>query len=384
MKQFFYALLFFFLWACGSADSSGEKAIVADLNFTLDTVKIDSKGEILFLNNELRSAVLDDKKRYLYNLNRQTISIEQSDLDKLVLASILPFEEEGPNGLGEYMLGIKLVEENRFLMSGYKKHALFNSSGKKLFSVGPSEIPAFVSNNEEGNVLYPERLPGTTSSYAGVYIAPGNREPEVLFWDIDKKTYRKVKSPILKKSMQYQTDFDDGTTSLFVGGGEYLKVINGKVLLGLFGSSDLSIKEPGKKDFREKTFEDGWIPRDKETVFPEKINDRIMFQELLRESLAEISYNSPFWDESRQVYLRFSYELDYSQEPSPPPGQLLPNPSGAKVYLTVYDGNFNMLRESRVPVLDKAPAHHFAKDGKIWIFENIKDEMGFVRLSFDL
>ena len=383
MKQFFYALLFFFLWACGSADSSGEKAIVADLNFTLDTVKIDSKGEILFLNNELRSAVLDDKKRYLYNLNRQTISIEQIDLDKLALASILPFEEEGPNGLGEYMLGIKLVEENRFLMSGYKKHALFNSSGKKLFSVGPSEIPAFVSNNEEGNVLYPERLPGTTSSYAGVYIAPGNREPEVLFWDIDKKTYRKVKSPILKKSMQYQTDFDDGTTSLFVGGGEYLKVINGKVLLGLFGSSDLSIKEPGEKDFGKKTFEDGWIPRDKETVFPEKINDRIMFQELLRESLAEISYNSPFWDESRQVYLRFSYELEYSQEASPPPGQLLPIPSGAKVYLTIYDGNFNMLRESRVPVLDKAPAHHFAKDGKIWIFENIKDEMGFVRLSFD-
>ncbi|MDO6438187.1 DUF4221 family protein [Cyclobacterium sp. 1_MG-2023] len=384
MKHFIYYFIFFFLWACGSGDSSGENGIVADLNFTLDTVKIDSKGEILFLNNELRSAVLDDKKQYLYNLNRQTFSIEKIDLDKLALASILPFEENGPNGLGDYMYGIKLVDGDRFLMSGYRRHALFDSSGNKLSSVGPWEIPTFVSSKEEGNVLFPERLPGTTSSYVGVYIAPGNREPAVLFWDIDEKTYRKVKNPLLKKSIQYQTDFDDGTTSLFVGGGEYLKVINEKVLLGLFGSSDLSIMEAGEKAFHKKTFENGWIPREKETVFPEKINDRLLFQELLRESLTEISYTSPFWDESRQVYLRFSYEMEFSQDVSPSLSQLIPKPSSVKVYLSVYDGNFNLLRESHVPVLDKAPSHHFAKDGKIWIFENMEDEMGFVRLEFDL
>lgn len=142
--------------------------------------------------------------------------------------------------------------------------------------------------------------------------------------------------------------------------------------------------EPGEKEFRKKTFENGWMPREKETVFPEKINDRLLFQELIRESLAEISYNSPIWDESRQVYLRFSYELEYEKDASPPPGQLLPKPSGARVYLTVYDANLNLLQEYRVPVLNKAPSYHFSKDGKIWIFENMEDEMGFVRLSFDL
>jgi len=34
-------------------------------------------------------------------------------------------------------------------------------------------------------------------------------------------------------------------------------------------------------------------------------------------------------------------------------------------------------------VLDKRPNFHFVKDGKIWIFENIDDELAFVRLSID-
>ncbi|HSI74267.1 MAG TPA: hypothetical protein VK957_00160 [Lunatimonas sp.] len=40
-----------------------------------------------------------------------------------------------------------------------------------------------------------------------------------------------------------------------------------------------------------------------------------------------------------------------------------------------------MLGETLVPQLTKKPGKHFAKNGKIWIHENMEDEMGFIRLG---
>ncbi|NHE58879.1 hypothetical protein [Cyclobacterium plantarum] len=57
------------------------------------------------------------------------------------------------------------------------------------------------------------------------------------------------------------------------------------------------------------------------------------------------------------------------------------NESETKVYLTAFDKDLNMLGEILVPQLRKKPARHFAKDGKIWIYEKMEDEMGFVRLA---
>ena len=43
-----------------------------------------------------------------------------------------------------------------------------------------------------------------------------------------------------------------------------------------------------------------------------------------------------------------------------------------------------MLAESIVPELKNIPQTYFVKDGAVWIFENMEDELGFVRLSIDL
>jgi hypothetical protein len=380
MKALRCVVVFLFMAACGSP---GEKVRAPDLDFTLDTVQIDAKGKILFLNSSLRSAALSADKQNLYNLNTQSNRIEKINLEKLALQALLPFEQEGPDGIGPYRLGMRLVGKDTFLLAGYGNHALFDGEGKKLAEVGPKTIPSFASRTEDGNVLFPVRLPENAFAYVGVYIVPGERAPRLLFWDVEEQTYRKVSNPLLRKSMQYQMDFDDGTTAMFISGGEYLEAVNDRVLLGLAASSDLFILEPGQYDFKKKTFENGWIPREKETVFPEKINDRALFQELYKKATQEIFYHKPIWDESRKVYYRFSHKLQYGAGGDGPTDGLFPKPTDASVYLTIYDADFNLLRETTVPELDQPPAYHFAKEGKIWLFENMKDEMGFVRLSFD-
>lgn len=59
------------------------------------------------------------------------------------------------------------------------------------------------------------------------------------------------------------------------------------------------------------------------------------------------------------------------------------NLSGQKCFLSVFDKDFNLIAESLVPDLNKRPDKHFVKDSQIWIFENIDDEMGFIRLSVE-
>ena len=89
----------------------------------------------------------------------------------------------------------------------------------------------------------------------------------------------------------------------------------------------------------------------------------------------------PRWDEVNEVYYRFSFISVFDDSVEQPENSPIPRASGAKVYLTVYDSDLNMLAESAIPQMKSRPPYHFVKDGKIWIFENIEDEMGFVRIA---
>jgi hypothetical protein len=97
--------------------------------------------------------------------------------------------------------------------------------------------------------------------------------------------------------------------------------------------------------------------------------------------MEEINFLLPVFDEKNKVYYRFSYAMEFDDEENP--DSLLEEVKNTKVYLSIYDENLHMLRESPIPLLNKKPGHHFVKDGKIWIFENIEDEMGFVRIKVD-
>lgn len=62
---------------------------------------------------------------------------------------------------------------------------------------------------------------------------------------------------------------------------------------------------------------------------------------------------------------------------------MYPKGIGAKVYITVYDKDFQLKAEGQLPEFQESPRFHFAKDGKIWIFQNIEDEMGFIRFTLE-
>jgi hypothetical protein len=48
------------------------------------------------------------------------------------------------------------------------------------------------------------------------------------------------------------------------------------------------------------------------------------------------------------------------------------------------DDTFSVTAEIPVPAFNQNPSKSFVKDDQVWVFVNLDDELGFVRLSFDL
>jgi hypothetical protein len=97
----------------------------------------------------------------------------------------------------------------------------------------------------------------------------------------------------------------------------------------------------------------------------------------------DITFSKPFWDTENRIFYRFSYLKKFLEKEKEGDQTLDLPESNDEVYLTILDENLQIIGESKVPELKRAPSTHFVKDGKIWIFENIDDEMAFVRLSIN-
>ncbi|MBT0812886.1 hypothetical protein KIH41_16485 [Litoribacter ruber] len=56
----------------------------------------------------------------------------------------------------------------------------------------------------------------------------------------------------------------------------------------------------------------------------------------------------------------------------------------SKIYLTVFDENFELIGETPIPELSPVSlSKYFVKDGVLWVYINVEDEMGFVRITVD-
>ncbi|MGX7835587.1 DUF4221 family protein [Campylobacter fetus subsp. venerealis] len=54
-----------------------------------------------------------------------------------------------------------------------------------------------------------------------------------------------------------------------------------------------------------------------------------------------------------------------------------------EIYLFAYDKDFNVLGETKVEDMKEVPSTYFFKDGKLYSYINIEDELGFEIFTFN-
>jgi hypothetical protein len=133
-KTALFFLLTFFIFSC----SQSEKGTISSSNqirvsYEIDTVKIDAKGEFLFLNYGLAMSDYDPSTDLLYNINPQTSRMEIIDLEKEELQELIQFDQDGPNSVKEmFTSGIKMTDSGELWFIDYRTIIHLNSKSEKI------------------------------------------------------------------------------------------------------------------------------------------------------------------------------------------------------------------------------------------------------------
>lgn len=365
---------------CSCHERSGNESKTSEtISFSMDTVFVDAKSEFLYLNENLAGSSISRNKNLLYVFNRLEMVLEVIDLNSLMLKQKIQFEIEGPNGIGPYISDYSIIKSDEIIFHTNNRYGLFNFEGKKIQDHQLDSIGSGLSEVE-----YLSRLFNWDNENMHFGIISNSVSDIYYFGYVDLQNGKvgRVSLPKFKDLKDYAvTNSRNGKTS--GGFGPRIKISQSpeKLILSSDYANKFYLYHPDSTDLIFKTVESSLVPNQKELPsfnIAETMEKYYSFQQAYFE---DINFLPPFWDETREVFYRFSFKEIFGDEKNQYGKAIASN---SQVFLTVFDKDLNILSETRVRELNRRPGFHFAKDGAIWIFENMEDEMGFVRLSIDL
>lgn len=384
MKDFIFLFSVILLVSCGSPEQHSKLANRNNMSFSLDTVMVDPGEEIVFLNRGIYQSFLSPDRRYLYNFNPSDNSLEKIDLNELRFEKKIPFEKEGPNGIGENVHSIFPLNADSLYFGSYSGvGGIFTWEGKKVMDLPLNKLgdtTEHLSSNEQlGGV---KSISTASMVFYGLITVFDKDETELAKINVNAQKISRIPLPLIDRTRPFRVTFRGGPAKSSISPGSYLVTEGNRVILSTGVSNELYVLDKGGDSLQHFSYDSQIMPIEKAGKYRNEVNSEEEMYAIYKTINEEITFSAPFWDPEKELFYRFSYVGEYHPNSDKPVFDVTPDKS--RVYLTVYDKNLEQIRESLVPELTKVPARHFAKDGKIWIFENMEDEMGFVQLSFDL
>jgi hypothetical protein len=353
------------------------------LDYSLDTVLIDPGEELLFVAGMLYQSDLSPDGKYLYNYNQHDHSFEQIDLDEKKLVRKLPFEKEGPNGTGDFFRSFFLLDNENLVIISFPNPSIFEMSGKKLKELKFQELITKSGKTDERQAfLVAMNLSNQENQYLGFLRSFEAKSTELMRFDLDQGSTKTMSIPQFENLKDFNLQFTDGKSAMISGPQTYLIREGGKILLGSNLRNEIYQYLPETDSLRVFTYQSQLNDNEKTIPGASEFDTQEGFLEAIRQVREEISFSAPVWDERNKVYYRFSHK-EVLEEPNTESFQW-PAAISAEVYLTLFDENLDMLAETRIPDITMPPQKHFVKDGKMWMFVNVEDEVGFARLSIDM
>lgn len=379
MRCLFSFAFLFFLISC-SGKMSLEDSMDLELKVKMDTVYLDSKGENIFVFNGLSVSDLSEDKRVFYNFDFKTPSIEVLNLESLEFEERILLEKEGPDGVGEMVYHFNLLGDSLFFAGSVdQKFGVFDMEGKKDKSFSAEGLdrlkglPQGMFSINQALALQSDPL-AIIGEFRDWSIRDGTKKQMIGVWHVDEEHLEEFK---------IEDWFDFGSYSPLVDMGGYEINLNAYwfqfeplhfgILVSTNLSADLLSYNAESDKFELVKIDHSLFQKEVKTKLPQRFETRTAFDEASREIKKEINFSKPVWDADNEIFYRFAYKEKAGEGQS----------SKAEVYLTVMDSDFKVLHEIALPQMIKSPNFHFVKDGQIWMFENVEDEVSFVRISVD-
>lgn len=375
------ALLFsvLMLFSCGI--NSSEKAesgnILENFSFTIDTVLVDAKGEVINLGYGLTSFSLSDDSKSLYYFDRNRSLLHEIDLEKLELTNNFQFVREGPNSIGFNPPQFQSLPGDRILFStsGFGVN-VFSVSGEKekSFKFNFREIEGL--DYDEGGLITYQAILSEDEKYlfAMSKLNPSLTEVKLIVVNPDQKTGKTIPMPAMGRVLKSIITLETANTFSRGPANINLQPIGGKLYVSCSVTSDVYQYDYELDFLRLIEFQHKLVPSKKTGEFKNQVSDEKEFFEEMGKLIYQINFEKLLWDEDRKLFFRFAS--------IPKPDQERKWYEEAEIYLFAYDHNLNLLGEIHLPDLKKVPDYPFFKDGKLWSCVNVDDELGFAVMDF--
>jgi hypothetical protein len=368
------------LFSCGEKTIK-EIQISTELSYTFDTVMVDAGDEFLHLNDNLFISDLSADGRYLFNWNRNTNTLEKIDLNELVLAKKINFEQEGPNGVGAFAFDFAVTQDENCLFWSSKK-GVWDQKGNLLRELPIDKILENTEHTDEVMLSRLVQIPNEPEKYLTLHRKWRSLDYYFLIFDFADDSFRKIELTELQKLSEFEiVMMYEGQLVGSFNAGAMQSIQNDKVILALNSFNQAYVYDMKMDSLSFKTWEGPLVGSQQTAQLPKEVpaegKERA---EAMRKADEQINYGSFIWDNENRKYYRFSVKSIFSDEMSEFETYKV---TGAEVFLSIFDQDFKLIAESKIPELQKRPAKHFVKDGKIWLYENIDEELGFVRIRLD-
>lgn len=379
MKNLSIILLALALFSCSAKEEKTNTNILENLSFTVDTVVVDAGGDFVNLFMPIWPYGLNEGKSQLWFFEREPLKLVYVDLDQLKVLKKTAFEEEGPDGVGSGISDLKIGAQGELYLKSNRTVGLFGPNSKLLQNMRfvPSGIDSSLAR--DSYALFDKSVFdfGTRKIFSHPNFTDAG---EYVLLILDPETQSATSLPVPKMkivddySKTQSFESESGTNMSFYSVGSDITLLPGEVILSTGAMSgfyrlDLQTEKLEFIDIQHQNFPNSMdIDIIQNPSGPEE-----MF-EIQKKIWEHINYMELLWDDTRQLYFRMGITATMPEQPGPP---------SVEYYLFAYDREFNVVGETKLEGVEHSLWYSFFKDGKLWSYVNVDDELGFAVMELD-
>ncbi|MFN3757759.1 MAG: DUF4221 family protein [Algoriphagus aquaeductus] len=366
MRKLAVLFLLSVIFSCGG--TSSENAESGNFKVSIDTVLIDAGDQLIFHQSGLSHTSLSNDQKQLFIFSPKD-EFQIIDLDSLKLNLSIPTQKEGPLGTG-MPYAIQLDQSGRVVLFGFGEVRFFspNLSVMDLHRLTPETLDGLNSTDILG---FNTKLSEDGVDLYSIYVNTEQLPQGLAIISFENKQVKKIPFDIASKVLPYIYSLVmDGRLMSRGHDGLFLELIENQLLLSTPYSNEAILFDLEKSTVTIKKFNSELTQDSKPIPVKTEVGSFSELQNLRQEAQKSVTFGPFIFDKKSQRVYRFSQDLDREIDDS----------LVFKSILTVFDQDFNQLVEQEVSV--DPLSKKFFKDGKLWSYVNVEDELGFAVMEF--
>lgn len=382
-KYFFFVISVFLLYSCNQPPSELKKS--EGLNISIDTVMIETGEDFINLRFGIYRSGLSNDKKYLYNSGGTSPYLERINLETLTFEEKMIFDDDGPNAFGDYVHGVSSDVNNNLILTSWDGTSIFNLEKQKLKKY-LLDGKNFQGDKLENREQFTSKII-PSQDYETVYGLIENYESgEIFFAVVDKneQSLQKIKLEGFELANEFIVTYRVGAGATVSPQNTEIVRLGNKLVITNPTFSRVAVYDLDKKNLSYFDCRPSLTASEKSGKYTEEVNSREEFEIQRIKIGEEVTFLPLMMDTDNDNYVRPSI---IGKPKINDKG--LPEMNDHQIFVSILNETFEVVKETEVSdgigklFSTPIPQKPFMKDGMIWLYLNINDELAFVRMGLN-